>query len=126
MKKLAITLAMGAATMLTAGTALVAPATATAQPMHSAQFGPPPPPRREAVPPPRRGWVWAPGHWAWNGRRHVWRPGNWVRARPGQVYRAPEWRQNNGRWEYQSGRWDRDGDGVPDRFDSQPNNPRRP
>jgi hypothetical protein len=42
----------------------------------------PPPPRYEVVPAPRHGFVWAPGHWAWNGHRHVWYAGHWERVRP--------------------------------------------
>jgi hypothetical protein len=30
-------------------------------------------------PPPREGYIWSPGHWEWNGRRHVWKEGHWVR-----------------------------------------------
>ena len=80
-------------------------------------FGPPPP-RYEAVPAPRRGYVWAPGHWEWNGHRHVWAEGHWIRAREGYAYRAPEWREHNGRWTYHASRWDRDGDGIPDRYEN--------
>ena len=88
----------------------------------------PPPPRNEPVPPPRRGMVWAPGYWDWNGRRHVWRNGRWVRARRGYRYMPDEWVERNGQWERRRGRWargDADGDGVPNRVDPAPNNPRR-
>ncbi|HEY0822668.1 MAG TPA: YXWGXW repeat-containing protein [Ramlibacter sp.] len=89
----------------------------------------PPPLRRERVPPPRRGYVWVPGFWDWNGRRYVWRPGYWVRARRGYRWREHRWVQRDGGWVRERGRWergDRDGDGVPNRFDSRPNNPNRP
>ena len=86
---------------------------------------PPPPLRAEVVPAPRRGYVWAPGFWDWDGHRHEWRGGHWERARPGYAYRQPEWRQNGGRWEMRRGGWDRDGDGVPNRRDRRPNNPYR-
>ncbi len=89
------------------------------------QYGPPPPPRHEAVPRPRRGQAWVPGHWEWRGHRHVWVQGYWVKARPGYHYREPRWVDNGGRWEMRPGGWDRDGDGVPDRYDSRPNNPHR-
>ena len=36
-----------------------------------------------------------------------------------------KWRERGGRWEYDRGRWDRDGDGVPNRYDRRPNNPYR-
>jgi hypothetical protein len=85
----------------------------------------PPAPRYEAVPPPRHGYVWAPGHWQWDGHRHVWSEGHWLRAREGYVYHAPQWREHNGRWSYQASRWDRDGDGIPNRSDPTPNGERR-
>jgi hypothetical protein len=125
MKKLAkITMAAGAAALLSVG-AFTVPTAAQAQPVVNVQFGPPPPPRVERVPPPRRGYVWAPGHWEWRRGGHVWVGGTWVKARPGYAYRAPEWRERDGRWEYNRGRWDRDRDGVPNRYDRNPNNPYR-
>ncbi|WP_431274307.1 YXWGXW repeat-containing protein [Variovorax ureilyticus] len=124
MKKLAVTFAMGVASLLTVGAAMVAPTAAQAQAVISVQVGPPPV-RHEPVPPPRPGYVWAPGHYEWNGHRYVWYRGDWMRGRPGYAYRAPEWREHNGRWDYQSGRWDNDHDGVPNRYDRHPNNPNR-
>jgi hypothetical protein len=111
---------------------------------------PPPPMRVERMPAPRRGYEWAPGHWAWRHGQHVWVAGYWVRERPGQHWVADRWIQRNGRWEYLAGHWergtrmgargmgdhdhdgipnrydrDRDNDGVPNRYDSSPNNPYR-
>lgn len=91
----------------------------------------PPAPRVEYVPAPRRGHVWAPGHWDWRGNRHVWVAGQWLRERPGYRYDAPRWVQSGGYWQQQPGHWqrapyrrgDRDGDGVPNRFDQRPDNP---
>jgi len=101
----------------------------------------PPPTRYEVVPAPRRGYVWAPGYWNWNGRRHVWISGHWERVRSGHYYQHPEWRHGNDGWHLNRGGWqrgdrdhdgvpnrvdrDRDGDGVPNRYDRNPNNPRR-
>jgi hypothetical protein len=88
----------------------------------------PPPARRERVPAPRRGYVWAEGYWDWNGRRYIWRPGHWERARTGHHYRPDRWVERNGQWERERGGWrrgDSDGDGVPNRADSRPNNPNR-
>ncbi|MDQ0573758.1 hypothetical protein QFZ42_005592 [Variovorax paradoxus] len=124
MKKLAITFAIGAASLLSVGGALTVPTTAHAQRSVTVEI-PPPPPRSERVPPPRRGYVWAPGHYEWRSGRHVWVRGMYVRARPGYAYRAPEWRERDGRWEYRRGEWDRDGDGVPNRRDRRPDNPNR-
>jgi len=89
------------------------------------QFNAPPPVRYEAVPAPRRGYIWAPGYWEPRGHRNVWRAGHWVQARPGYVYRQPVWSQQGKRWDYRPGRWDRDGDGVPNRYDRSPRNPYR-
>ncbi len=85
----------------------------------------PPPPRQERVPAARRGYVWAPGFWNWQGRRHVWVNGHWERERRGYAYRPHEWIERDGRWQMRRGGWDRDGDGVPDRRDNHPNDPNR-
>ena len=85
----------------------------------------PPPPRYEAIPRPRRGQIWVPGHWEWQGRRHVWMSGYWLQARPGYYYRAPHWEQRNGRWQMNDGRWDRDSHRVPDRHDRYDRHDRR-
>jgi hypothetical protein len=88
----------------------------------------PPPMRDEVMPAPRRGYAWVPGYWNWNHGRHVWVKGSWVRERKGYVYHQPVWEQHDGGWRMQRGNWvrgDRDGDGVPNRVDNQPDNPRR-
>jgi hypothetical protein len=88
----------------------------------------PPPPREEAQPQLRRGYVWVPGHWEWRHGKHVWVAGHQVRARRGHHWEADRWVERNGRWELRRGRWvrgDRDGDGVPNRLDSRPNNPNK-
>jgi hypothetical protein len=80
----------------------------------------PPPLRYEPIPTARHGYIWAPGYWSWNGRRHVWVGGSWVAERPGYVYMQPQWVEQGGRWYYQSSRWDRrdrDHDGIPNRYD---------
>src|SRR5450830_1330818 len=97
----------------------------------------PPEPRHENVPAARRGYVWTPGYWNWNGRRYVWHKGQYVKARSGYHYNAPAWHERDGRWEFSRGEWrhgdgvpnrvdrDRDGDGVPNRHDDRPDNPNR-
>lgn len=98
----------------------------------------PPAPRYEAVPAARPGWVWAPGHYQWRHGEYVWVGGNWMRERAGYEYREPRWVQRgNGEWTMVGGNWehrwderrhagrDSDRDGVPDRFDRHPYNPRR-
>jgi hypothetical protein len=105
----------------------------------------PPPPRNETMPQARRGYVWQPGHWQWNGRRHVWAQGTWLRERRGYAYSEPRWVERNGQWVFERPNWrrgggqgdrdrdvisnrtdrDRDGDGVNNRRDAAPNNPNR-
>jgi hypothetical protein len=88
----------------------------------------PPPLRYEVVPAPRAGWIWTPGYWAWRGHRHAWVEGHWVRHRPGYAYAPASWVERNGRWAYYAPAWnprDRDGDGVPNRYDRAPENPYR-
>jgi len=140
MKKLVIT--AGTAALLSLG-AFVLPATAQAQVGISVQIGPPPP-VQEVVPAPRPGYVWAPGHYEYNHNRYEWRKGNWMAERPGYAYHSADWVERNGRWYYSQGRWDhdehragrpdqvgydrdhdRDRDGVPNKYDHRPDDPRR-
>ena len=88
-------------------------------------IGPPPPLRYEVVPAPRVGWVWVPGYWDWRRHRHAWIGGHWVRHRPGYVYAPARWVERDSRWYYRGPAWDRDGDGVPNRYDRAPDNPYR-
>jgi YXWGXW repeat-containing protein len=101
---------------------------ALAAPVIDLRVGPPPP-RVEVMPAARPGYVWVPGYWDWRGGRHYWVAGNWVRERRGYVYAPPAWVEEGGHWRLHRGAWgrgDRDGDGVPNRFDRHPDNPRRP
>lgn len=87
----------------------------------------PPAPLYEVVPAPRVGYVWVPGYWDWRGSRHHWVRGTWVRERPGYYYAPARWVERGGRYHYTRpgwGRRDSDGDGVPNRFDHAPYNPR--
>ena len=82
----------------------------------------PPAPRYERTPRARRGYIWEPGHWVWNGNRHNWVAGKWLRDRPGYVYSRPTWVERDGRWYMEQSRWDRRGrdrdrDGIPDRME---------
>ena len=93
---------------------------------------PPPPVRYEVLPSARAGYVWAPGYWNWRNNRHVWVKGHWERERVGYFYHPHRWMERDGRWHYERSRWDRnrpngdrDGDGVPNRLDSRPNDPTR-
>ena len=89
-------------------------------------FGAPPPPvRYEAVPAPRPGYVWAPGHWRLVNDQHAWVPGQWQQARAGYRYVPDSWERQtvSGRdqWRYQPSRWDKDGDGIPNKYDTYDN-----
>ena len=89
---------------------------------------PPPAPLYAVVPAPRAGFVWVPGYWDWRYNRHHWVTGHWVRHRPGYYYEPARWAQHDGRWAYAAPYWrsgDRDGDGIPDRYDAHPDNPYR-
>jgi hypothetical protein len=88
----------------------------------------PPEVRVEPAPSERHGYQWVPGHWEWRNHHYVWHKGTWVRERTGYVYMAPTWVERDGRWYLKSGHWrrhDRDGDGVPNRLDSHPDDPTR-
>ncbi len=64
----------------------------------------PPPPRFEHVVV-RHGYVWAPGYWRWEGRRHVWAAGYWVRERPAYVWIGPRWQHHHHGWRFHGGYW---------------------
>jgi hypothetical protein len=85
----------------------------------------PPPLRYEYVPAPRVGFVWAPGYWDWRHSRYHWVPGRYVRHRPGYYSEPARWSHRDDRYYYSRPGWrrDRDGDGVPNRFDRAPGNP---
>jgi len=96
------------AALLAASFAAYLPTQAFAQVGVSIVIGNPPPARYEAVPAPRRGYIWAPGYWDWNGRRYMWIRGHWEHLRPGQVYYRPEWRHERGGWRLERGGWRED------------------
>ena len=89
-------------------------------------FGPPPL-RYEPVPVHRVGYTWVPGYWDWRAHRYVWVPGHYVRYRPGYYYSRPAWVSSPRGYYVERGGWrrDRDGDGVPNRYDRRPDNPYR-
>jgi WXXGXW repeat (2 copies) len=87
----------------------------------------PPQLRHEVVPAPRRGYLWVPGYWDARNQKHHWRVGHWERERVGYKFVEPRWVERNNGWALERGRWnpaDRDGDGVPNYRDRQPDNPR--
>lgn len=95
-----------AATLLVALGALTQAPAARADVRVGIRIAPPPPPAHVIVESgPRVGYVWAPGYWRWNGRRHVWVEGHYVRARRGYVWVADAWDHRGDRWYYQRGHW---------------------
>jgi len=88
--------------LLAAGTIGAAATPLTSAAATSIQFSFGTPAYYEAAPRAAYGYGWAPSH-RWEDRRH------WDRG-----YRG-----------YAPRRWDRDGDGVPNRYDRRPNNPYR-
>ncbi len=87
----------------------------------------PPEPRAEHFEP-RSGYVVIPGVWVWRNGKHQWVGGHYVAAKKGYHYQADRWvKHDNDKWTMQRGSWQRDSDhdGVPDRADAHPNDPRR-
>lgn len=110
-----------AAALLAAGALALGSQSVGAQPRHPGPPGPlavpdngpwirgprmaPPPMRAEHVPHARRGHVWAPGYWRWNGHRYVWIAGHWERERRGYRWDPPHWEQRPDGWYFRGGRW---------------------
>jgi hypothetical protein len=67
----------------------------------------PPPPRYEPPPQLRRGYVWVPGRWAWDGRAYAWQQGNWRAERAGYAYAPGGWVEDRGGWRWNEGDWRR-------------------
>jgi WXXGXW repeat (2 copies) len=67
---------------------------------------PPPAPIVETVPVARPGYVWTPGFWSWEGRRHVWVRGAWQKERPGYAFVPGKWEQRGNSWHFEPGRWE--------------------
>lgn len=87
-----------------------------------------PPERRIERVETRAGYLWVPGAWEYKNGKHEWNKGRLVAERKGYRYQSDRWvTHNDNQWTFQRGGWNRDsdGDGTPDRMDSQPNNPRR-
>ncbi|MEO6921080.1 MAG: hypothetical protein ABI171_19025 [Collimonas sp.] len=92
--------------LVAVGAAALLPSQAMAQVGVNITIGvPPPPPRYERAPPPRVGYLWAPGYWNWDGRRHVWAGGHWEQARNGYRYDRPQWQHGRNGWELRRGGW---------------------
>ena len=93
------------ATALIAATTLVLPPAAPSVSADVYVRVAPPAMRYEVVPRARRGWVWVPGHWRWNGARYAWRGGHWVRARAGYRWGGARWVPYRNGYRYVPGGW---------------------
>jgi hypothetical protein len=92
--------------LLAISSAALAPVPALAQVDVSLVIGnAPPPPRFESIPQARPGYVWVPGYWNWNGRRHIWTSGHWEPERMGYQYRPSTWVREADGWRLEPGAW---------------------
>ncbi len=82
----------------------------------------PPAPLYEPVPAQRAGYIWAPGHYVWNGNQYVWQGGTWLEMRHGYAWQAPHWQQRaDGSWYLAGGTWVRTDNLAYDRGDRRMN-----
>lgn len=63
--------------------------------------------RQEPEQKPKKGHVWSPGFWMWNGVEHKWIPGEWLKERSGMKYQPPRWQNAGERWQFSVGHWTR-------------------
>jgi hypothetical protein len=57
-------------------------------------------------PAPGTAYVWIPGHWAWNGRRHAWTSGHWeLPPQTGLVWVPANWTRVGLHWRFVPGHW---------------------
>jgi WXXGXW repeat (2 copies) len=62
----------------------------------------------EVMPATPRGYVWVPGHWAWQNDRYVWIRGRNVVQRPGYMWAPDRWEQRGETYYRNPGRWEPD------------------
>jgi hypothetical protein len=94
------------ATLMTLGAAAWLPLPSMAQTgINLVISSAPPAPRFESVPAPRRGYVWAPGYWNWDGYRHAWTSGHWEAVRNGYQYHSTEWVRDDRGYRLHHGGW---------------------
>jgi hypothetical protein len=67
----------------------------------------PPPPRIENMGHPRDGYVWAAGHWEWNGQAYRWISGGWIVEHGKAHWIADQWEPVGNQWRYVQGHWQR-------------------
>lgn len=75
-------------------------------PAYPPGYQPLPPLRVEPAPPPPAGFIWRPGHWAWNGYRYHWVRGHYIRrARGWHRWVDGHWAIIGGAWRWVPGHW---------------------
>jgi hypothetical protein len=124
-RKLILGTIAAAALAASAGVAQAVPAVVAAGPNGVVISAGPPDPVYEVRPADRNGYDWVAGHYAWRNGRYAWVPGYWVAERPGYIWEDAHWvRRGDGTWVMVGGGWerrgpygDRDGDGIPNRYD---------
>jgi len=67
----------------------------------------PPPLRTENVGHPRDGYVWAAGHWEWNGQAYRWVSGSWIVEHGRSRWVADQWEPMGSQWRFVPGHWER-------------------
>ena len=58
------------------------------------------------TPAPREGFVYEPGHYAYDGRNYVWVEGEYIQQREGHHYVPYVMERRGERWHYRAGHWD--------------------
>jgi hypothetical protein len=86
------------------GGALVMPSAASAA--SSVSDVAPPPPRIENVPH-RDGYVWAAGHWEWNGKSWTWTTGSYLVEQRHAQWIPDGWEPAGAQWRFVPGHWER-------------------
>ena len=66
----------------------------------------PPPPRIENVPH-RDGYVWAAGHWEWNGKSWTWTTGSYLVEQRHAQWIPDGWEPAGAQWRFVPGHWER-------------------
>jgi hypothetical protein len=67
----------------------------------------PPPLRIENMGHPRDGFVWAAGHWEWNGQAYRWVAGSWIVEHGRAHWIADQWEATGPQWRFVPGHWER-------------------
>ncbi len=88
--------------------AFVAPAHAQADVVFTASVAPPALPVYSQPPIPGLGYIWIPGHWAWDGQEYYWVPGFWELPPAADLLWTPgywAWNDTDDDYVYYSGYW---------------------